>query len=123
TLLDRFTSIREELEARLVRAQTDLELHTAVEMQLRELDGARDEEQKARELHSRLEQALELVRKKRLEFTQKVLDETADECNRLYSQIHPGEPLGQVQLQMERRASLDTKAQFGALDSVPPQAY
>jgi energy-coupling factor transporter ATP-binding protein EcfA2 len=123
TLLDQFAHVRETLNARLERVRADLELYAAVAILLREIRTVQAEWERARMLHLRLDKALQLVRQERLGFTQQVLETTAVECNRLYSRIHPDEPLGQVQLRLERRASLDQKAQFGDINSVPPQAY
>jgi len=72
-----------------------------------------------------LQKALDIVHSKRIEFTQGILDEVASECNRLFSKIHPNEPLGNCTLSLDpdRRHSLHQKAEFEKQQEIAPQAY
>ena len=92
----------------------------------------RDQAEASRVLTEDLEQVARglaathaVVRATRLEFTQRILDDVADECNRLYAAIHPGEGLAitKVELDKKQRASLNQTVRFGIHDDVPPQAY
>ena len=76
-------------------------------------------------LRQRLERTLEIVQAKRIAFTQAVLDQVRDECNRLYALIHPDEPvaLGRLYLDQKRKASLEQRCRFEDQDNVIPQAY
>lgn len=76
-------------------------------------------------LHRRLHDACEIVRARRLAFTQRVLDGVAEECNRLYASIHPGESLGRIRLVLDgkKRGSLLQDGEFEGYTEVPPQAY
>jgi hypothetical protein len=73
----------------------------------------------------RLHAALDLVRSTRIEFTQGILNEVADECNRLYCSIHPNEgtAVSKVELDRQRRASLNQTVNFEGHLDVPPQAF
>lgn len=72
-----------------------------------------------------LQQAYEVARITRIEFTQKILDDVAMECNRLYAVLHPKEPLAISKLALDqgKRASLNQAASFEGHADVPPQAY
>jgi len=76
-------------------------------------------------LEKKADAALAIVRRKRLEFTDSILTEIQSEVDALYEQIHPGELLGDLRLQLDpnRRASLDVQARFYDIDEVPPGAY
>jgi hypothetical protein len=76
-------------------------------------------------LQPALQKAYDIARLTRIEFTQKILDDVATECNRLYAIIHPGEPLAISKLALDqgRRASLIQAASFEGHNDVPPQAY
>jgi recombinational DNA repair ATPase RecF len=72
-----------------------------------------------------LERALEIVHAERIAFTQRVLADVRDETNRLYSVIHPGEPLGLDQLLLDehRKGSLFQICSFEGHTDIVPQAY
>lgn len=76
-------------------------------------------------LHVALRDAYDTARLARIEFTQKILDEIAMECNRLYAAIHPKEPIAISKLALDegKRASLNQAATFEGHNNVPPQAY
>lgn len=73
----------------------------------------------------RLHAAHDLVRTTRIDFTQGILNEVADECNRLYHCIHPNEGMAvsKVELDRQRRASLHQTVNFEGHLDVPPQAF
>jgi len=72
-----------------------------------------------------LEGALGIVRKTRIDFTQAILNAVSGECNRLYSVVHPNEKVAITKLELDpdRRASLNQKADFQGHPDVTPQAY
>ncbi|CAE7760088.1 unnamed protein product [Symbiodinium sp. CCMP2592] len=70
---------------------------------------------KARELHG-------IVKTKRQEYSQQILNSISDETDRLYEIIHPGEGLGGSKLSMVRKSSIEQKAKFSGKD-VAPGAY
>ena len=73
----------------------------------------------------RLEQALAIVEEERRQFTDGVLSEIAKEVGRLYEAIHPGEGLDKISLQLDenKRASLELAAEYQGILDTPPQAY
>ena len=58
-------------------------------------------------------------------YTDSVLAKIADEVGRLYEIVHPGEGLNKISLELDpnRRASLDMGASFCGETGTPPQAY
>jgi hypothetical protein len=86
---------------------------------------AKKEAEKSLAVRKTLEQMLKVVRAKRIAYTQDFLDDVADECDRLYAQIHPDEQLGSVRfsLDQEKKGSLLQSGRFEGHDGVVPQAY
>lgn len=72
-----------------------------------------------------LEAALTIVEEERRNFSDEILAGIADEVGRLYEEVHPGEGLNKISLQLDpaRRASLDIGASFCGEVGAPPQAY
>jgi hypothetical protein len=86
---------------------------------------AKKEAERAFAVRKVLEDMLKVVRKKRIAFIQCILDGIADECDRLYAAVHPGEKLGGVRfaLDEEKKGSLLQTGQFEGHNDVAPQAY
>lgn len=72
----------------------------------------------------RLERALEIAEEERRQFTDATLAKIATEVGRLYEEVHPGEGLNKISLELDpaKRASLEIGASFCG-QSTPPQAY
>jgi recombinational DNA repair ATPase RecF len=73
----------------------------------------------------KLSKALEVVVDERRKFTDEVLSKIAAEVGRIYEIVHPGEGLNKISLELDpnRRASLDIGAEFCGQTGAPPQAY
>ncbi|KAB2928910.1 MAG: AAA family ATPase [Leptonema illini] len=73
----------------------------------------------------RLKRALEIMVAERRGFVDSVLETIASEVARLYEIVHPGEGLNQITLELDdqRRASLEIVADFSLKQKAPPQAY
>lgn len=72
----------------------------------------------------RLSRALEIVTEERRAFTDNMLSEIATCVGQLYEEVHPGEGLNKISLELDpkKRASLDIGASFAGKHA-PPQAY
>ena len=72
-----------------------------------------------------LERAHEIVMDERQKFTDSVLSNIACEVGRLYEVVHPGEGLNKISLELDpnKRASLEIGASFCGRTGSPPQAY
>ncbi len=77
------------------------------------------------ELLPKLKKALEIVEEERKRFTDGILAAIAGEGGRMYEAIHPGEGLNKISLELDpnRRASLEIGASFCGQSGTPPQAY
>ena len=72
----------------------------------------------------KVEQAHTIVKTKRQEFTDTIINEIAEKAGELYESVHPGEGKNKIALEINQaqRASIDLNAQFGGVEA-PPQAY
>jgi hypothetical protein len=113
-----------------LRAEEDATLQAAARVNtIRDL-ASRAEESRARTIELEtivkgLAGAYDVVRRGRIEFTQRILDEVAQECNRLYAEIHPDEgiAIAKIELDQQRRASINQTMNFGDYTEIAPQAY
>lgn len=73
----------------------------------------------------RLERTLEIVVDERRKFTDGLLRAIADDVGKLYELVHPGEGLNKISLELDpnKRASLEIGASFAGQTGTPPQAY
>ena len=73
----------------------------------------------------KLIRALEIAEEERHAFSDGILAKIATEVGRIYELVHPGEGLNKISLQLdpERRASLEIGAEFQGQKGTPPQAY
>jgi hypothetical protein len=72
-----------------------------------------------------LNRALEIVEEERRLFSDNILVKIAGEVGRIYELVHPGEGLNKISLELDpdKRASLEIGASFCGESSAPPQAY
>ena len=124
-LEDRLEAVQPAYVQDLKAAQTDLNQFNAVKGHYDRIINNRDQAKKLYALNKRLDRALTVCEETRRQFTQAVLDDVEGEVNRLYSIIHPNEPLGPLRLSMNpnRRGSIEQDATFAGHKDVPPQAY
>ena len=73
----------------------------------------------------KLNQALKIAEDERRLFTDAVLARIATDCGRIYELVHPGEGLNKISLELDpdKRASLEIGASFCGETGTPPQAY
>lgn len=76
-------------------------------------------------LSQRLSALLAIVEKERKHFVENALDSIRNRVDTLYSKLHPGEKIGDIKLQLDpnRRGSLNVSSRFESEQDVPPQAY
>jgi hypothetical protein len=72
-----------------------------------------------------LKRALEIVEAERRALTDSILVRIAGDVGRIYELVHPAEGLNQIRLELDpqKRASLEIAASFGGEPGTPPQAY
>jgi energy-coupling factor transporter ATP-binding protein EcfA2 len=73
----------------------------------------------------KLNRALEIVEEERRLFSDNILAKIAGEVGRIYELVHPGEGLNKISLELDpnKRASLEIGASFCGETGAPPQAY
>ena len=76
-------------------------------------------------LKIRLDHLLEVVEGERKRYVSELMGDIANSVDRLYSRIHPDEPLGRPRfiVKAHTAGSLELKADFGDKADVPPGAY
>jgi|HubBroStandDraft_6_1064221.scaffolds.fasta_scaffold00596_16 energy-coupling factor transporter ATP-binding protein EcfA2 len=76
-------------------------------------------------LTKRLAAVLKIVESERKTYVDNALDLISDRVCVLYGKLHPGEKLGNIKLQLDpdRRRSLNVSSRFESKDDVPPQGY
>lgn len=105
--------------------ERDLNQLNAIKQQYVTLTVAELSSQEKEVLYEKARNALRVVRQERIEYTQKILDTVATECNLLYASIHPNESIAisSLRLDPDKKSSLLQGATFGTNLDVPPQAY
>jgi len=124
-LIENVLVTRDALIARRDEAQKSINQFNSINQFYRRIIQSEEELREAEALRLGLERALEIVRRERIAFIQRVLAEVRDETNRLYALIHPDEPLGLDQLLLDenKKASLLQICSFEGVRDVAPQAY
>jgi energy-coupling factor transporter ATP-binding protein EcfA2 len=125
TLVDGLMMLRLKLVADKDQSQADLNKFNGIKQAYERSQQAVVNLTTADALQTNLKKALEVVHGARIKFVQKVLDDVADECQKLYSQVHPGESLELKALRLDEKTkgSIHQEAVFEGFEDVPPQAY
>jgi tetratricopeptide (TPR) repeat protein len=124
-LIQEFANLKQSI----LDAGTDISKKTgqvnSIKIQYNQVIESEKSTKSLEKLQQSLSKAYDAARLTRIKFTQQILDGIATECNRLYSQIHPGEPIAISKLELDtgKRASLNQAASFEGHNNVPPQAY
>jgi hypothetical protein len=76
-------------------------------------------------LSKQLAALLSIVETARKDYVDNALDSIRQRVDALYSKLHPGENIGDIKLQLDpnRRGSLNVSSRFESQEDVPPQAY
>ena len=124
-LVDTINICIDALRSRYTELQKDINQHNAIKIHYDKVVGCAESASHVKKVLVALQKALDIIHSKRIEFTQGILDEVADEWNHLYRRIHPNEPLGNCTLSLDpdRRHSLHQGAEFEGHQGVPPQAF
>jgi energy-coupling factor transporter ATP-binding protein EcfA2 len=107
-----------------IRIQRRTQLQTVKNL----LEQYRHNTQQQAELSSlvpRLEKTHEILMEERRLFVDDILNRIAQRVGELYEEVHPGEGLNKISLELdpEKRASLDVLSQFPGVNECPPGAY
>ena len=124
-LLDIVNKFSNEISKKLESNRKEKEQWNSVEIFYKSYQ---EKQEKAKELEATqiwLNKSLEILSGSRKRFVDEVLKDVSQTVKELYEKIHPGEPLGNFQLQLDERfqGSLDLKGRFGTAKDILPQAY
>ncbi|MEP7343596.1 MAG: AAA family ATPase [Acidobacteriota bacterium] len=124
-VIENLAATRDTLITQRDEAQKAINQFNSINQFHRRIVESEEELHEAEALRIGLEQALEIVQRERIAFTQRMLAEVRDETNRLYSLIHPDEPLGLDQLLLDenKKGSLLQVGSFEGASGIVPQAY
>jgi energy-coupling factor transporter ATP-binding protein EcfA2 len=123
--LDATAPLIQALGARRESTQRALNQHSAIRLSAERVDSLAGSVSRQRTLLRRMEAIFHRVSTERKQYAEDILDAVADDVGRLYSSIHPDEPLGRVRFALKRQASssIELDAGFQDRDDLPPQAY
>jgi len=124
-LLDKLGDLKQSAYTVALDIQKRANLLGSIRRTLHTLEQAETDASRAKQALERLQRTLDVVRKTRIEFVNRILDDVADDCDSIYQRIHPGEDIGAVRFKLdeERRGSLHQSGTFAGQPDKIPQAY
>jgi recombinational DNA repair ATPase RecF len=122
-ICDRLETVRPILSNQRDRLQREMNQFALIEQTWRRVTEAEEKTTEQQRIRDGLQRVYELVHRKRVSFTQGILDTISQEADRLFKEIHPGEDIGLASLKMQetRRGSVDQDGHFNG-NTAPPQA-
>jgi energy-coupling factor transporter ATP-binding protein EcfA2 len=123
--LDALTAYRPSMERRVAEAEHALGRHSAFSAHLAAIDRWTDVLLETYTLDARLKAMLAIMEEERKRYVEQTVEGISGAVGRLYSRIHPGEPLGDLRfgLKQKTKGSLTLTGAFGPVDAAPPGAY
>lgn len=115
------SSLRTERET----VSKEIETLAAIKLQYAAVLRTAKQAKQLESLNKRLSALLAIVEKERKRFVDEALDSIRARVDTLYSKLHPGENIGDIKLQLDpnKRGSLNVSSRFESEQDVPPQAY
>lgn len=119
-----FESTQPTLEQRRNDAQQNVSQFNSIKEWYRGIRQADSEAANLDRIRNGLQRAFDFIHAKRIAFTQRILDDIADEANRLFQEIHPDESIDLATLSMDeaRPGSVHQIGTFHGHNDIPPQA-
>lgn len=117
--------IQPALQKRIEIAQKQVNQHNALKTHLQTIDELNETTTEKQALAERLRQMHDIVKEERQRHVQQVVDSISATVADLYGRIHPEEPLGNPNFNLNPRyaGSLKLSATFGDNADAPPAAY
>lgn len=125
TLLAQGKNLESALQADREAVSAEIETLRAIKLQYGAVLKNTKQAEDLESLSQRLTALLLIVEKERKKFVDDALDTIRKRVDTLYSILHPGENIGDIKLQLDpnRRGSLNVSSRFESEQAVPPQAY
>lgn len=123
--LTQMGKIQPALQKRIELAQKQVNLHNALKTHLETIDQLSEITTEKQALVERLRQMHDIVKEERQRHVQQVVNSISTTVAKLYGRIHPREPLGNPNFNLNTRfaGSLKLSATFGDNTEAPPAAY
>lgn len=124
-LLTRCSSFESALRSERETISKEIENLRAIKLQYALFLENAEQAKQLESLCHRLSALLSVVEKERKKFVDEALDSIRKRVDGLYAKLHPGEHIGDIKLQLDpnRRGSLNVLSRFESEKDVPPQAY
>ncbi|MFC1492882.1 AAA family ATPase [candidate division KSB1 bacterium] len=124
TVADSYNTIHNSLLEKQSNVQRDVNQYSSIKEWFDGINEADTQLASLDRIKQGLQSAYDIVHAKRMAFSKTILDDIAEEANRLYQVIHPGEKIALDSLSMDeaRRGSLHQTGKFHDHDNIPPQA-
>ena len=125
TWLDQSAHLPAELEKAEMDRQDKVQFVDALNRALKTYTENVQAQKELDTLLPKLKHALEITEQERRLFSGKTLTKIAGEVGRVYDLVHPGEGLNTISLELDpdKRASLEIGSSFCGRNGIPPQAY
>lgn len=125
SLLSLCTGCLDALRAERETISKEIESLRAIKLQYGAVVKNAKQAKQLESLSQRLAALLSIVETERKRFVDEALDSIRKRVDTLYSKLHPCENIGNIKLQLDpnRRGSLNVSSRFESEQNVPPQAY
>lgn len=123
--LEGLTTPMQGASLELEKIRKTLDGYTAVKNLVGKIKEHSEASLKFAALENRLTAILQIVRTQRINFVQTIFNSVSTDCQNLYTQLHPNEPIGLERLHMDenRKGSLHQEASFHGSSSISPQGF
>lgn len=123
--LAQLETIQPALQTRIDLAEKQVSQHNALKTHLQTIDELTETTVEKQALAERLRQMHDIVKEERQQYVQQVVDSISTTVADLYNRIHPDEPLGDPNFNLNTRyaGALKLSATFGDNCAAPPAAY
>ena len=113
------------LQSEKAALSSELEALRAIKLQFAAVVKSGKQAKAQETLSKRLKAVLNIVEAQRKAYVDQALASITQRVDSLYAKLHPGEKLGDIKLQLDpnKRGSLNVSSRFESKTGIPPQAY
>jgi hypothetical protein len=125
TLLTACEQCDPDIQAEKTTLSAELEALRAIKLQYGSVVKFGQQAKAQETLSKSLKAVLEIVESQRKAYVDQALASITQRVDALYAKLHPGEKLGDIKLQLDpnKRGSLNVSSRFESKTGIPPQAY
>jgi hypothetical protein len=113
------------LQTEKITLSLELEALRAIKLQFGAVVKSGKQAKAQETMSKRLKNILDIVEAQRKAYVDQALASITQRVDTLYAKLHPGEKLGDIKLQLDpnKRGSLNVSSRFESKTGIPPQAY